>query len=43
MKSFFNLIAKIALFSAKTAAGEASVWYQYQPKEPLALKELLQQ
>ena len=33
-----KLIAKSALASAKTAAGTASGWNTYQPKEPKCLK-----
>lgn len=34
MKVIENVIAKIALTSAKMGAGSASIWYTYQPKEP---------
>ena len=34
MKLIDAVIAKIALVSAKAAAGSASLWNQYQPKEP---------
>ena len=33
-----KLIAQSAIASAKLAAGTASGWNAYQPKEPLALK-----
>lgn len=34
MKLFENILAKLALVSAKAGAGSASLWYAYQPKEP---------
>lgn len=34
MKIFANILAKCALVSARVAAGSASVWSSYQPKEP---------
>lgn len=36
-----NVIAKLALKSAKAACGAASFYGPYQPKEPANLKELL--
>ena len=33
-----KLLAKIALASAKAAAGTSSVWNLYQPKEPKNIK-----
>ncbi|NLO42007.1 MAG: cyclic lactone autoinducer peptide [Bacteroidales bacterium] len=33
-------MADIVLKTAKSAAGSASDWYVYQPKEPKMLKEL---
>ena len=41
MKLIPKLIAKVAFLSAKEAAGKASQWYQYQPKEPVELKKML--
>ena len=41
MKAISNLIAKAAMISAKKAAGNASQWLQYQPKEPVELKKML--
>ena len=38
-KVFEKLIAKAALASAKAAAGTASGWNSYQPKEPTCLKK----
>jgi cyclic lactone autoinducer peptide len=34
-----KLLAKIALASAKTAAGTSSSWNLYQPKEPKNIKK----
>jgi cyclic lactone autoinducer peptide len=34
MKFFATLLAKFAFTSARVAAGSASVWTTYQPKEP---------
>ncbi len=34
-----KLMAKVALASARTAAGTASGWNTYQAKEPCSLKE----
>ncbi len=34
-----KIIAKSAMASAKAAAGTASGWNAYQPKEPTALKK----
>lgn len=40
-KTIEKLIAKTAIASAKIAAGTASGWNTYQPKEPLALKKVV--
>lgn len=37
-KTIEKLVAKTAIASAKIAAGSASAWNAYQPKEPRALK-----
>ena len=34
MKVVDTLLAKIALMSAQSATGSASLWTAYQPKEP---------
>ena len=34
MKAIDTILAKLALASAKTAAGTASMWNTHQPKEP---------
>lgn len=34
MKLVENALAKLALVSAKSGAGMASMWNAYQPKEP---------
>lgn len=34
MKFLATILAKFALVSARSAAGSASVWSAYQPKEP---------
>lgn len=39
-KRIAKLVADLALKSAKSAAGAASDWHAYQPKEPAALKML---
>lgn len=39
-QSLVKKMADIVLRVAKTAAGSASDWYTYQPKEPKMLKEL---
>ena len=39
-KTIEKLIAKTAIASAKIAAGTASGWNTYQPKEPRALKKI---
>ena len=39
-KTIEKLIARTALTSAKLAAGSASLWNTYQPKEPRALKKV---
>ena len=41
MKLLSKVIAKAALISAKKAAGQASQWYQYQPREPKELKNMI--
>lgn len=41
MKIISKVIAKAALSTAKEAAGKASQWLQYQPKEPAELKKML--
>lgn len=33
-----NIIAKLALIAASMGAGTASVWNNYQPKEPKNIK-----
>ena len=40
-KFIANVIAKLALKSAKAACGAASGYGPYQPKEPANLKDLL--
>jgi cyclic lactone autoinducer peptide len=37
-KSVSKRISTMALFTAKIAAGAASIWGFYQPKEPVELK-----
>lgn len=39
-KAIKKLIAKTAIVSANVAAGTASGWNTYQPKEPRALKKV---
>ncbi len=39
--SFIKKVADIVLKAAKSAAGSASDWYSYQPKEPQKLKEMM--
>ena len=34
MKYVENVVAKLALMSARAGAGSASLWFTYQPKEP---------
>ncbi len=41
MKKIAQLIANIALIAAKSAAGAASEWNAYQPKEPAMLKKIV--
>lgn len=41
MKKIAKLVANVALKAAKSAAGAASDWGTYQPKEPTNLKKLL--
>lgn len=40
-KRIAKLVADISLKAAKSAAGAASEWGAYQPKEPALLKKLL--
>ncbi|MBQ6043550.1 MAG: cyclic lactone autoinducer peptide [Clostridia bacterium] len=40
-KSLVKKMADIVLKAAKSAAGSASDWCTYQPKEPKKLKEML--
>ncbi len=40
-KAIANIIAKVALKTAKAACGTASYFGVYQPKEPANIKELL--
>ena len=39
-KAIAKKAAKIVMVTAKSAAGAASDWLSYQPKEPAALKKL---
>lgn len=41
MKKISELFAKAALSAAKSAAGSASQFMAYQPKEPAELKQML--
>lgn len=41
MKKLNEIVAKIALKAAISAAGAASDWSTYQPKEPEILKTLI--
>lgn len=41
MRKICKVLAALALYSAKSAAGAASGWNVYQPKEPANLKELV--
>ncbi|MCI9448852.1 MAG: cyclic lactone autoinducer peptide [Clostridiales bacterium] len=41
MKKLAEKIAAAAMFAAKSAAGSASEWDVYQPKEPANLKKIL--
>lgn len=34
MKRIANLLAALARWAAQSAAGSASEWFMYQPKEP---------
>ncbi len=34
MRVFATILAKLALVSARAAAGSGSIWNSYQPKEP---------
>ena len=34
-----KLMAQLAICSANTAAGTASAWFAYQPKEPKSIKK----
>lgn len=38
-KAIAEKVAKLVLATAKSAAGAASDWGTYQPKEPIALKK----
>ena len=40
-KSLIKMMADIVLKAAKSAAGSASDWCSYQPKEPEALKIMM--
>ena len=40
-KSVLNVVAKAVLETAKAACGAASHWECYQPKEPAALKKMM--
>lgn len=40
-KSVLDVVAKAVLGTAKKACGAASHWECYQPKEPKALKEMM--
>lgn len=40
-KILAKLVANLALTAAKSAAGTASEWFIYQPKEPTKLLEML--
>lgn len=40
MKKLAKILAALALYSAKSAAGKASGFNAYQPKEPACLKNL---
>lgn len=40
MKIIEKIISKAAIATAKKAAGNASGWSAYQPKEPTSLKKL---
>lgn len=40
-KSVLDVVAKTILGTAKAACGAASFWDCYQPKEPKALKEMM--
>lgn len=40
-KSVLDVIAKAVLGTAKAACGAASAWDCYQPKEPEALKKMM--
>lgn len=39
MKFVDNALAKLALVSAQTGAGLASIWNAYQPKQPEMVKK----
>ena len=41
MKKTIKAVAAMSLFTAKKAAGEASQWLAYQPREPKTLKKLV--
>ncbi len=40
-KSLIKMMADVVLKAAKSAAGSASDWCSYQPKEPEALKIMM--
>lgn len=40
-KSVLKAVAKAVLGTAKAAFGAASMWDCYQPKEPVALKKMM--
>lgn len=40
-KSVLDIVAKAVLGTAKAACGAASYWECYQPKEPAALKKMM--
>lgn len=40
-KAMAEMLEKVAKIAAKNAAGSASWWNAYQPKEPTNLKKLL--
>lgn len=42
MKAVSKLVANAALVTAKQAAGAASQWLLYQPKEPKELKAMVE-
>lgn len=40
-RTVLGVVAKVALGTAKKACGAASIWDLYQPKEPAALKKMM--